>query len=201
MTLGASTMAPAAAATTTPPAVAMNLRRSVVTLASSHRYELVVSAFGDVIPGTHQRLELREGRVDFPGHGSLLGFLPDDLGRQLLEIAQNRHRELDHLDLALELRLESAQRDRVLGVEVRAAIGPGRRRGMVERPLQVDRKRLIRLLVEAELVYGTGLVPARVVVEARGIVETELHVVMRSDPFAGVDDAPLEGGVDLAAWG
>src|SRR6185295_9378060 len=24
---------------------------------------------------------------------------------------------------------------------------------------------------------------------------------MRSHPFAGVDDAPLEGGVDLATWG
>src|SRR5216683_6717917 len=154
MTLGASTMAPAAAATTTPPAVAMNLRRSVVTLASSHRYELVVSAFGDVIPGTHQRLELREGRVDFPGHGSLLGFLPDDLGRQLLEIAQHRRRELDHLDLALELRLESLQRDRVLQVKVGETVDLHGCSSMIERPSQVDRQRLVRLPVEAEPLRG-----------------------------------------------
>src|ERR1700675_4904554 len=122
MTLGAPTMAPAAAAATTPPAVAMNLRRSVVTLPSSSRHELMVSAFGDVVPGAHQRLELREGRVHLPGHGGLLGFLPDDLGRQLLEIAQHRHREREHLDRPLELRLESLERDGVLHVEFRATI-------------------------------------------------------------------------------
>src|SRR6266540_3103887 len=115
MTLGASTMAPEAAAATTPPAVTMNLRRSVVTLPSSHCHELVVSAFGDVVPRADQRLELREGRVDLPGHGGLLGSFPDDFGRQLLEIAQHRNRELKHLDLALELGLESPERDRILG--------------------------------------------------------------------------------------
>src|SRR5712692_8508738 len=102
MTLGASTMVAAAAAAMTPPAVAMNLRRSVVTLSSSHCHELVVGAFGHMVPGAHQRLELREGRVDFPGHGGLFGFFPGDLGRQLPELAQHRHRELGHLDLPLE---------------------------------------------------------------------------------------------------
>src|SRR5712692_880217 len=111
MTLGASTMAAAAAAAIVPPAVARNLRRSVVTLPSSHRDELMVGAFGDVVPRAHQRLEFREGSVHLPGHGSLLGFFPDDLGRQLLEIAQHRRRELENLDLALELRPESLERD------------------------------------------------------------------------------------------
>src|SRR5438445_7618525 len=69
MTLGAWTMAPVATAAIAPLAVAMNLRRSVITLASSHRHQLMVSAFGDVGPGAHQRLELREGGMHLPGHG------------------------------------------------------------------------------------------------------------------------------------
>src|SRR5438876_2488241 len=196
MTLGAWTMAPVATAAIAPLAVAMNLRRSVITLASSHRHQLVVSAFGDVVPGAHQRLELCEGGMHLPGHGGLLGLLPDDLGCQLLEITQHRKRELEQLDLALELRLESFQRDGVLGVEVREAVDLHGGHGMVERPPQIDRERLVCLLVEAELADGPGLVPARVVVVARSIVEAEFHVVVRADPFAGVDDAPLEGGED-----
>src|SRR2546428_8541726 len=98
MTVGASTMAPAATTAIAPPAVAMNLRRSVITLPSSPRDELMVGAFGDVVPGAHECLELRERRVHLPGHGGLLGFFPGDFGRQLLEIAQYRHRKLDHLD-------------------------------------------------------------------------------------------------------
>src|SRR6266498_2369773 len=139
MTLGASTMA-AAAAAMAPPAVAMSLRRSVIPLPSSHCHELMVGAFGDVVPRAHQRLELREGGVHLPGHGGLLGFFPDDLGRELLEIAQHRHRELEHLDLALELRLEPLEGDRVLGVVVREAIDLDGSGGMVERPPQIDRE-------------------------------------------------------------
>src|SRR5712692_4840830 len=122
MTFGASTMAAAAAAATTPLTLTMNLRRSVIGLASSTRDELMVRAFGDPIPEAHQRLELREGGVHLPGHGSLLGFLPDDLDRQLLEIAQHRNGKLEHLDFALELRPEFLERDRVLHVELRQAI-------------------------------------------------------------------------------
>jgi hypothetical protein len=86
MTLGASTMPAAATAAIAPLALAMNLRRSVLTLPPSPRDELMVGAFRDVVPGAHQRLELREGRVHLPGHGGLLGLLLDHLGRQLLEI-------------------------------------------------------------------------------------------------------------------
>src|SRR5207245_5704928 len=138
MTLGASTIAAAATAAIAPPAFTMNLRRSVVTQPSSDRDELMVGAFRDVVPGTHERLELRERRVHLPGHGGLLGFFPDDLGRQLLEIAQHRHRELEHLDLALELHLESPERDRILGMVIREAIDLDCRGGMVERPPQVN---------------------------------------------------------------
>src|SRR5437870_5090273 len=131
MTLGASTMVLAAAATSAPLACTMNLRRSVVTLLSSYRHELMVGALGDVVPGAHQRLELRERRVHLAGHGGLLGFFPDDLGCQLLEIAQHRHRKLEDLDLALEFRFESFERDRVLRMEGREAIDLHRGGGMV----------------------------------------------------------------------
>src|SRR5262245_61324741 len=116
MTLGASTMADAAAAATMPPAVAMNLRRAVL-LFSSSRDELVVRALGDVVPWRQQCLELRERRVHLPGHRTLLGLVLDDLGRKLLELAQHRRRILHDLDLALEFRPEALQCDGVLHVE------------------------------------------------------------------------------------
>jgi len=59
MTQGASRTAPIAAAATTPPALAMNLRRSVTTT-SSPDDELMVGAFRDVIPRADESLELRE---------------------------------------------------------------------------------------------------------------------------------------------
>ena len=96
--------------------------------------------------GGELRVEFGVRGVHLPGHGGLLGFFPDDLGRQLLELAQHRYRELDHLDLPLELGLESLQRDRVLRVEVGETIDLHRRGGMVERPPQVDREPLLPLL-------------------------------------------------------
>src|SRR6266542_6659826 len=201
MTLGASTTAAAAAAAITPLAVAMNLRRSVIALPSSQRNELMVGAFGDVIPRPHQRLELGEGGVHLPGDGGLLGFLLDDLRRELLEIAQHRHRELQHLELALELRLESLERDRVLGVVIRATIDMDCGGGMIECPPQIDGERVVRLLVEAELVCRARLVPAGIVIVTSSILKTQLHVVMRPDPFGGVNHAPLERGVDIGARG
>ena len=63
----------------------------------------MVGTLRDVVPGPDQRLKLRERCVNFPGHGSLLRLLSDDLGGQFLEIAQHRSRELEDLDLGLEL--------------------------------------------------------------------------------------------------
>src|SRR4029450_11888017 len=125
----------------------------------------------------------------------------DDPPRELLEITQHWRRDLDHLDLALELRPELLQRDCVLGVEVRTAIGLDGSGGVVEHPLKVDRERVVRLLVEAKIERATGLVPPRIVGGARGILQPKLHVVMWPNPFAGVDDAALERGIDLAARG
>src|SRR5262249_60171741 len=62
---------------------------------------------------------------------------------------------------------------------------------------QIDWERLVRLLVEAKLGHRAGLVPAGIVVVARGLVQAELHVLMRPNPFGSVDYAPLEGGVNV----
>src|SRR5258705_12424328 len=137
MTLGVSMMAAAVAAATSPPAFAMNRRRSVVTLSPSDRHELMVGAFGDVVPRAHEGLELRERRVHLPGHGRLFGFLLHNLGRELLEIAQHRHWELKDVDLPFEFALEPFERDRVLRMEGCEAIDLHRCGGMVHHPPQI----------------------------------------------------------------
>src|SRR5215813_10085534 len=198
MTWGTSTMAAAAAVTKVPPAATMNLRRALVTLLSSSGHELMVGAFGHVVPRANQRLEFRERRVHLPRHLALLGFLPDDLGGELLEFAQHRRRKLDDLDLVLELRPEPLEGDGILCVEVSQAVDHHGGGGVVECPPQIDRKRLVCFLVEAELGRRAGLVPAGVVVVSRGLVETENHVVVRTDVLGRIDDPSLEGGIDLA---
>ena len=71
------------------PAGVLNFRGATRTGASLSGHELMVCAFRDVVPRADERLELRERRVDLSGHGALLGLFPDDVGRQLLEIAQH----------------------------------------------------------------------------------------------------------------
>src|SRR5215471_8353783 len=117
-----------------PPVVQLDELPSFIITPPLHRHELMVGTLRDVIPGTHQRLELREGRVHLPRHGRLLGFFSDDLGRQLLEIAQHRCRQLENLDLALELCLEALERQPVLHMEVGGGIDLHRGGGMVEHP-------------------------------------------------------------------
>src|SRR5262245_24061642 len=201
-TFGASTTATAPVAISTPPpASTMNRRRPLIALAPSPRDELVVGAVRHVVPGGHQRLEPSEGGVHSLGHRGLLGLLLHHLGGKLLEIAQHRPRELDHLDLCLELRLEPRERARVLRVEVRETVDAHRGSGMVERSAQIEGEALVRLLVEGELEHVARFLPARIVVVARGVVEAELHVVVRAHPFGGVDHAPLEGRVDVGGRG
>src|SRR5262245_4260186 len=112
----------------------------------------MVGTLGDVVPRCDQRLELRERGMHLPGHRALLGFLPEDLSRQLTQIAALLYRDLNVLDLPLELILESLQRDCVLSVEVREAIDLRGRGRMVENPPEIDRERLIGLLVENSLI-------------------------------------------------
>src|SRR6266536_1081870 len=151
MTLGAPIIAavPATAAAALP-ATVRNLRRAVIT-SPSDCDEPVIGALGDVIPGAHQGLELRERRMHLPGHGRFLRFLRDHLSRQLLEITQDRCREGEDLDLALEFCLELRKRDRVLRMEVGVTIDLAGGGGMIDRAPQIDRESLVRLLVEAEV--------------------------------------------------
>src|SRR5215471_2467818 len=139
MTLGASVMPAAATAAATPPTFAMNLRRSVMTppLAGD---ELVVGALGDVVPGADQRLELRVGRVDLPGHRALLRLLPDGLAGKLLELAQHGGRVLENFDLVLELRPQALEGDGILRVKVGQAVDHPRRRRH-DRACAADRRR------------------------------------------------------------
>src|SRR5499425_610338 len=197
MTFGASTIVAAPTAVSAPLADTRNRRRSVIIALSLSRHELVVGAFGHVVPRTHQRLELRERRVHLARHGRLFRLFPDDLGRLLPEIAQHRRRKLEHLDLSLELSPESLERDGVLRVVVRKAVDLNRCRGVVERPPQVDGQRFVRLAVEGELVHRAGILPARVVVMACRLMETQLHVVVRTDPLGRIDNTSLESGIDV----
>src|SRR5215813_6751532 len=98
MTLGASTMRAAAVAANRPLAVAMNLRRSVVTVPSSSRHQLMVGALGHVVPRAYQRLELRERGVHLSGRGCLLRLFPDDRAGELLQLSQHRDGDREHLD-------------------------------------------------------------------------------------------------------
>src|SRR5262245_13725567 len=201
MTLGASTIVAAATAVSAPLAVTRNRRRSVVIEPLSPRHELVVGALGHAIPRTHQSLELRVGRVDLPGHGCLLRLFLDDVAGDLPELAQHGQGELDDLHRALELRLEPLERDGILQMEVGSAIRVHGRHGVIEHAPQVDGQPVVGLLVEAELLHGARLVPARVVVVARSLVQVQQHVVMRRSPFGSVDHAALERSVDVHGGG
>src|SRR5688572_14392611 len=131
-------------------------------------HEPMVGALRNVVLLTQRGLEFREGRAHLAGHPSRLGLFRDHFGRQLLEIAQDRHRQLDDLDLALELDLEPLQRDGVLDVVLGEAIDLNDLGGVFERAPKIHRKRLAGLLVEPEAGHGAGLVPAGIVV-ARGV--------------------------------
>src|SRR5499427_5338571 len=198
ITLGESLMAVATTAATRLPPVAMNLRRSLVMASSSPRDELVVGAFGHVVPWADQRLELREGSVNLSGHRCLLRFLSDNLCRELFEVAQHGNREPEHLDLALELRLESLESDGVPGVVLGETVDLDRCCRVIQSSPKLDGKGIVRFFVEAEVERGTGLVPTGVVVVPCRLLKTHLQVIVRTHPFRRVDDTPLESSIDFA---
>src|SRR5262245_48891469 len=192
MTLGASTMPDLATAAITPLAVTMNLRRSVVIAPSSPRHELVIGTLGHVVPRANERPELHERRMDFSRHGGFLGLFLHNLRRNLLQVAQHRNREGEDLDLAPELRPETFQRDGILGVVVREGVNLDSGRRVIEYPPEVDGESLVRLPVKAKPEHGARVLPARIVVIARGLVQTQFHVIVRANPFGRIDDAPFE---------
>src|SRR5688572_18732818 len=163
ITAGAST---ATAPTASAPAFARNRRRLVSRgiIRGSPGHALVIGALGDVVPGPDQKLELRERGVHLPGLGTLGRLVADHLRRQLLEVAQHGHRQLEDLDGTLELRPQALQRKAVLRPVLHLPVDLRHRGGVVERVPQVRRQRIVCLAVEAEVVRGARLVPARVVV-------------------------------------
>jgi hypothetical protein len=60
-------------------------------------------------------------------------------------------------------------------------------------------ERFIGLLIEPELGHAARLVPTGIVVIAGRHVQAQLHVIMRPDPFGGIDHASLESPVDVGA--
>ncbi len=97
------------------------------------------------------------------------------------------------------LRDELLQRDGIHRVVLRrhprAAVVGGRLQHLL-----VDLRQLVPLGEVEEVVRGRArLPPARIVVVAGDLDEAELLVVVRADPFGGVDGALLERGIDVAA--
>src|SRR5690606_13596356 len=68
-----------------------------------------------------------------------------------------------------------------------------------ERLLEVRGERVPGVEVDVGAEAGTRLGPAWAVVVARGAVEAERLVVVRTDPLGGVEHPALEGEEDLAA--
>jgi hypothetical protein len=75
-------------------------------------------------------------------------------------------------------------------------IGMNGSEASARRRRQTSNPCLVGLLVEGELAHGARLVPAGVVVVAGGVVQVELHVVVRPDPLGRIDHAPLQVGED-----
>src|SRR5262249_11450125 len=53
--------------------------------------------------------------------------------------------------------------------------------------------------VDAERQYGARFMEPRVIVELRYLMQSQDHVVPRTDPFAGIDRARFQGGRDFAS--
>src|SRR5262245_18101271 len=71
---------------------------------------------------------------------------------------------------------------------------------MVEHSPKIDRERIVGLLVEAEVLHCAWLVPAGIIVVARGLVQAQDHVVVRPNSFGRIEHTPLEGAEDIARW-
>src|SRR5690606_10967224 len=68
-----------------------------------------------------------------------------------------------------------------------------------ERGTVMGRQVLVVLRVDEEMDREPAFPVGRVVVVGRDLVETELGVVIGTDPFGGIDGAALERGIDITA--
>src|SRR5215467_15801095 len=81
---------------------------------------------------------------------------------------------------------------------VRESVDLDSRGSVVQDLPELRREALVRLSVEHELGHRARLMPPRIVVVVRGGMQAQLHVVVRPNPFRGVDHTPLEGGIDIS---
>src|SRR6185295_3794610 len=87
----------------------------------------------------------------------------------------------------------------ILDVIASEHVNVGLRAGRLERGLVGTRQLGPLPEVDDGGELRSALPPSRVVVELRDLVQSELFVVVRPDPFGGVYRAPLERRVDIAA--
>src|SRR2546422_9154347 len=113
--------------------------------------QTLIRVLGEDGPLGHLGLEFRERRVHLLGYRALLGLLLDDVLSQLSQLLDDRGRELEDLDLPFVLRLELLEADGVLRVVLGEERRVDRPRGVVEDVAEVDRQRVVGLLVEHEL--------------------------------------------------
>src|SRR5690606_5987398 len=95
-------------------------------------------------------------------------------------------------------RLQFAEGARVVVHIVALHVLVGGRRSFLDDGPQVLRQAGQRLFVDQQLDGRLRLLPARVVVIARRLVQAEGQVVVRADPVAGIDGPGLQGGKYLA---
>ena len=94
---------------------------------------------------------------------------------------------------------QPAQRRWIQRIVLRHAVDIGLGASRFEDRLVVLGQLGPRLGVDEEIELGAAFPPAGVVVVLRDLVQAELFVVVRADPFRGVDRALLQRGVDVAA--
>src|SRR5690606_33765975 len=94
----------------------------------------------------------------------------------------------ERLELS-SLRNQAAQRSRIFGVIGGDHVVGGSRSSLCQDGLIVLGQLVVDLLVHIQRDLQRAFPPARVLIVVGDFVETELFVVVRSDPFGGVDRA------------
>jgi len=159
-------------------------------------HEVVVARFRHAEPQDLLATEPAPALVDALEMRALLGEFRVELVRRFQARFQYRPRESAQLRAAGD---QPAQRLGIPGIVAREHVNVGLRAGRLERGLVGSRQPGPFLEIDDGGELRTALPPARVVVELRDLVQAELLVVVRPDPFGGVYRAALERRVDIAA--
>ena len=145
----------------------------------------------------HRLEEALVGGLDLPRHGVAGRQFRNRLASTRVECLQHIVGETPQLhSMLFHQLLECLIVARGEFVEHVLVHRPGR---LGDDSLQVRRQCLIGVTVDDELQHRTGLVPARVVVVLRHLVQAQGQVVVGTDPLGGIDHAGLQRGIDLPA--